>query len=177
MTDPRPLLGEPLPLDLVNTRWTHRGATRDLLGSLDGLATWLESHDLTGDADAATLEALLLTRDALRSLLLAEPGARQSLNEILRHGRVRRILGPDGPVSVAETDDPSWYPAWRAAEEYLGLLEKAPDRIRSCAHPDCVLYFFDVSKNGTRRWCSMSGCGNRFKASRHYARQRAAPLA
>jgi predicted RNA-binding Zn ribbon-like protein len=35
-----------------------------------------------------------------------------------------------------------------------------------------VLHFFDVSKNGTRRWCSMSGCGNRAKARRHYARSR-----
>ena len=36
----------------------------------------------------------------------------------------------------------------------------------------CVLYFYDTSRNGTRRWCSMQGCGGRAKASRHYARTR-----
>ncbi|GAA5165422.1 MULTISPECIES: CGNR zinc finger domain-containing protein [Amycolatopsis] len=172
MTDPRPLLGEPLPLDLVNTRWTERGASRDLLDSLDGLAVWIESNDLTAESTPGVLEALLYTRDALNSLLLGETGGRRRLNEVLEHGRVRRTLGPGGPVSVPETDEPSWYPAWLAADGYLKLLDEAPDRIKPCAHPDCVLHFYDVSKNGTRRWCSMAGCGNRFKASRHYARQR-----
>jgi predicted RNA-binding Zn ribbon-like protein len=46
----------------------------------------------------------------------------------------------------------------------------APDRIRVCAHEACVLHFFDTSRNGTRRWCSMAACGNRAKAFRHYAR-------
>lgn len=46
-----------------------------------------------------------------------------------------------------------------------------PDRIRRCAHPDCVLFFYDTSKNGTRRWHSMATCGNRTKAARHYAKK------
>lgn len=66
--------------------------------------------------------------------------------------------------------DPDWGPAWLAARNYLELLGAAPDRIRSCAHDACVLHFLDTSRNGTRRWCSMATCGNRAKASRHYAR-------
>jgi len=27
--------------------------------------------------------------------------------------------------------------------------------------------FFDGTKNGRRRWCDMSSCGNRAKAARH----------
>ncbi|MBK3630046.1 CGNR zinc finger domain-containing protein [Streptomyces sp. MBT49] len=50
------------------------------------------------------------------------------------------------------------------------VLSAAPDRIRGCAQETCVLHFFDTSRNGTRRWCSMAVCGNRAKASRHYAR-------
>lgn len=61
-------------------------------------------------------------------------------------------------------------PGWLAARNYLELLATAPDRIRRCAHEACVLRFFDTSRNGTRRWCSMAACGNRAKASRHYAR-------
>jgi len=43
-------------------------------------------------------------------------------------------------------------------------------RVRECANGECLWLFLDESKNGTRRWCSMSACGNRAKAHRHYAR-------
>ena len=52
------------------------------------------------------------------------------------------------------------------------MIGEAPHRIRQCAHPDCVLFFYDTSKNGTRRWHSMATCGNRAKAARHRARVR-----
>jgi predicted RNA-binding Zn ribbon-like protein len=35
--------------------------------------------------------------------------------------------------------------------------------------------FFDSTKNGRRRWCDMSTCGNRAKAARH--RKRASEVA
>ena len=37
-------------------------------------------------------------------------------------------------------------------------------RIRKCANPDCVLWYLDTTKSGTRRWCSMAHCGNLEKA-------------
>ena len=43
-------------------------------------------------------------------------------------------------------------------------------RVRQCANPQCQWLFLDDSKSGTRRWCSMSACGNRAKAHRHYLR-------
>ena len=43
-------------------------------------------------------------------------------------------------------------------------------RIRRCAHPACVLYFLDGTKNGTRRWCDMRTCGNRANAAAYYRR-------
>ena len=43
-------------------------------------------------------------------------------------------------------------------------------RVRECANGKCLWLFLDESKNGTRRWCSMTACGNRAKAHRHYAR-------
>ena len=89
-----------------------------------------------------------------------------------RSACVRLALTSEGPAQLIEIDSPAWYPAWAAAENYLQLLADRPERIRSCANPACVLHFYDVSKNGTRRWCSMLGCGNRAKASRHYARHR-----
>ncbi|MFE3674881.1 CGNR zinc finger domain-containing protein [Streptomyces griseus] len=186
-TDPRPLTGEPLALDLLNTRWTDGGVPHDLLDSVAGLGAWLSSPpvreqlgpDPVPAADRATLDRLLLARTALDALAASTAGERPAapadadpLNEVLSHGRVRRTLGPDGaPASTVEVDDPSWAPAWHAAESWLRLLADRPDRIRPCANPACVLHFYDVSKNGTRRWCSMAGCGNRAKARRHYARR------
>jgi predicted RNA-binding Zn ribbon-like protein len=43
-------------------------------------------------------------------------------------------------------------------------------RVRECANGKCLWLFLDEGKNGTRRWCSMTACGNRAKAHRHYTR-------
>ncbi|MGA4841900.1 CGNR zinc finger domain-containing protein [Streptomyces sp. G45] len=179
--DPRPLTGEPLSLDLLNTRWVHEGARQDLLTDIDGLAVWLAANGLDGRfaADGATLENVLRARDALAGLVDlpgkpgGEPAAVARVDAVLSRGRVRARLTPAGPAEEAEFADPAWGPAWLAARDYLDLLSRAPDRIRACAHEACVLHFFDTSRNGTRRWCSMAVCGNRAKASRHYARARA----
>ena len=42
------------------------------------------------------------------------------------------------------------------------------DKIRRCANPECLYLFLDESRAGKRRWCTMSSCGNRAKARRHY---------
>ncbi|MEU9211707.1 CGNR zinc finger domain-containing protein [Streptomyces sp. NPDC048415] len=169
--DPRPLTGEPVSLDLLNTRWNREGVVQDLLTDTDGLAVWLAGNGLDFPADDTVLRHTLQARDALRSAVdgsLAEGAAR--VDAVLAHGCVRVTLTDRGPGESAEFDDPSWGPAWLAARDYLKLLSAAPDRIRRCAHDTCILHFFDTSRNGTRRWCSMAACGNRAKASRHYAR-------
>ncbi|MCX5048200.1 MULTISPECIES: CGNR zinc finger domain-containing protein [unclassified Streptomyces] len=171
--DPRPLTGEPLALDLLNTRWNKEGVVQDLLTDVDGLAVWLDANGLDGrfDADATTLRHTLQARDALKKAVdgsLTEGAG--AVDAVLTHGRIRATLTADGPGELPEFGDPSWGPAWLAARSYLELLSTASDRIRGCAHDACILHFFDTSRNGTRRWCSMAACGNRAKASRHYAR-------
>ncbi|MFF3992117.1 CGNR zinc finger domain-containing protein [Streptomyces cyaneofuscatus] len=184
--DPRPLTGEPLALDLLNTRWIGAEGPRDLLESEGGLAVWLNSEPvrthtatLALPVGRATLDRLLETRTALEALAAsaarreqAAPATAAALNEVLSHGRIRRTLGADGlPESAVELDEAAWGPAWYAADSWLQLVADRPDRIRPCANDACVLHFYDTSKNGTRRWCSMTGCGNRAKAQRHYARR------
>ncbi|MFJ6796642.1 CGNR zinc finger domain-containing protein [Streptomyces sp. NPDC091268] len=181
-TDPRPLTGEPVALDLLNTRWMSDGELADLfagalgLTRLEGLAIWLRTTGLDDRfrADAPTLVHLLTAREAL-ARAVAHPedaGARSLVDSVLEHGRIRATLTAEGPGERAEFADPAWGPAWTAARDYLDLLGGAPDRIRKCASDRCVLHFHDTSRNGTRRWCSMASCGNRAKASRHYARTR-----
>ncbi|MGW4380277.1 CGNR zinc finger domain-containing protein [Kitasatospora sp. NPDC004531] len=182
-TDPRPLTDEPLGIDLLNTRWIDAAGRHDLLDSLDGLATWLHSplvaEALAGApvrADRDTLDRLLRARAALDGMVADPqqpgPAAVDALNSVLAHGRTGHLLRPTGPDSYVEVDEHSWLPAWHAAVSYLRLLGDRPERVRACGNPECVLHFYDVSKNGTRRWCSMAGCGNRAKAQRHYARHR-----
>ncbi|MFJ3933547.1 CGNR zinc finger domain-containing protein [Streptomyces sp. NPDC090029] len=174
--DPRPFVGEPFALDLLNTRWQEHGRQEDLLDTPAGLHVWLAGHGLAErfPAGAESLQAVRTTRRALAAAV-AEPGspdAARQVDEILDHGRVRLTLDAEGPGERAEFTDPHWGAAWTAAQDYRRLLATAPDRIRLCDQPDCIRYFLDTSRNGTRRWCSMALCGNRAKAARHYARSR-----
>ncbi|MFB6892849.1 CGNR zinc finger domain-containing protein [Kitasatospora sp. NPDC056327] len=179
--DPRPLLGEPLALDLLNTRWAGT-PVNDLLAGPDGLAIWLSSSGLTGRCpdDGAALAALLEAREALAAAVRAldagrEPGPAElaGLDAVLRHGRVRREASAAGPVDRVEVDGPHRLAGWLAVDDFLGLLARGPHRIRKCAREACVLHFFDTSQNGRRRWCRMAVCGNRAKAARHYGKARA----
>jgi len=44
--------------------------------------------------------------------------------------------------------------------------------VKACQNPQCVLLFYDTTKNHARRWCSMAACGNRAKVAAHYQRAR-----
>ncbi|WP_405012414.1 CGNR zinc finger domain-containing protein [Kitasatospora sp. NBC_01539] len=190
--DRRPLPGEPLALDLLNTRWDAAAGPADLLDGLDGYRVWLSSAGLTGlcPADGTALAATRHVREVLLSAVApsggrphpgeaaAGPDAVREVNRLLGRGTLRYRLTEAGPATTVEVDDPAWLAGWLALDDYLQLLGTAPDRIRSCAGPHHhPLWFLDTSRNGMRRWCSMAGCGNRAKAARHYRRARGEPAA
>lgn len=191
-------VGERLWLDFVNTDATRRRVRLDALLSFDGLLRWLETAgaldmeramgmrrravEQPAGATAALIEARRV-RATLRQL--AERGSRVErvrgealleLNRVLgRSVGTRRLeLRRDG--SVGRTFVP-------VGDAFAGLLipvvESASDalvhgelaRVRRCAGDDCSRVFLDVTRNGARRWCDMSGCGNRAKAARHRARR------
>ena len=66
---------------------------------------------------------------------------------------LRRAPTTDTEVELANTGQ---RPAWLAAVNYVELLAADASRIRACAHPDCVLHFYDTSPKRSRRWCSMA---------------------
>ncbi|HEY1974269.1 MAG TPA: CGNR zinc finger domain-containing protein [Pseudonocardia sp.] len=169
----RPLPGEPMALDLVNTVWMQHGHPVDLLTLPDGTARWLADAGLPDHPSGPAVTAALLTaREAIRGHF-EQPeseSARAALNTVLDWGRHRSSLGPAGPETIGELADPERRAGWLAAINYLELLTADASRVRRCAHPECVLHFYDTSPKRSRRWCSMAGCGNRAKAARHYAR-------
>jgi predicted RNA-binding Zn ribbon-like protein len=63
------------------------------------------------------------------------------------------------------------YPVVHDAAELL-TSEKL-SRVGQCKDDRCGWLFLDMSRNRSRRWCSMESCGNRAKARRHYQRSQA----
>lgn len=64
------------------------------------------------------------------------------------------------------------WPVMRSAADLLTSAQI--EMVRECGGDDCGWLFVDTSKNHSRRWCSMSDCGNRAKVKRFYRKQKAA---
>jgi len=74
-------------------------------------------------------------------------------------------------------DGSAWRLAFVAREESLDwllaaiarsgaeLIASVSQNLRQCANPDCRILFYDDSRTGRRRWCSMALCGNRNKVA------------
>ncbi|GEM49323.1 CGNR zinc finger domain-containing protein [Deinococcus cellulosilyticus] len=175
MTLLRPVTSEPLSLDLVNCEFMSSGVRQDQLADLEGTLSWLADHGLkVAEQDLQAVRSnLIATRSALRTLLRdpENPVAYLALSQVLARGHLRTALDPTG-VSEQVVVDAAWKPAWLAAQNYTELLRESPERIKACSNHQCILHFFDTSKNNSRRWCSMATCGNRAKATRFVQKQR-----
>lgn len=186
-TSPRfALLGEPLAVDLANTRINDRGCSVDLLATPAALQAWLHAEDkriawsgrVTGD-DLAAMHTL---RDTLATLLDAlvqrqrpKPAAVAALNTTLAgcHTVPERLQWDDAWPRRMTPGSCTRRQALlhTIAADALTLLT-GPDakRVRKCARPDCILRY--VARNPRRRWCSDATCGNRARVARHYLRHR-----
>ncbi|HUS16886.1 MAG TPA: ABATE domain-containing protein [Chloroflexia bacterium] len=185
-------------LDFVNTvNWRGRVAPDDLLRSYADLVQWAQHGELVTTAmaqallgppahDAMQAQVVLDeargTREVLYRLFAASEEHRppdaadvaafnNALGSALAHIRLRPVRGGfewawgEGQGSLAV---PLW-PVLRAAADLLTGPEL--HRIRQCADRECGWLFLDSSKNGSRRWCSMAGCGSRAKARSYYRRK------
>ncbi|GIM96208.1 hypothetical protein Ato02nite_080010 [Paractinoplanes toevensis] len=72
-------------------------------------------------------------------------------------------------------DDPG-RASWPVAVSAVRLLAGGPlDRVKVCAaEAGCIGLFLDTSKNRSRRWCTMDGCGMDAKIQRQASRRQAA---
>ena len=64
-------------------------------------------------------------------------------------------------------------PLWNVARSAIDVLTQDDlKRVKECpGADDCGWLFYDQSKNASRRWCSMEGCGSRVKMRHQYARK------
>ncbi len=177
------LLGEPLALDLVNTRVNVGGHETDLLATPAALTAWVRAERerlaFTGRITRVELAAVRRLRDhidtlvtALRTHTLPTAAAVREVNAILAGTTPHRHLDwtHQGPRRATANPGTRCQALLQVLATDAFELLTGPDapRIRQCAQPGCRLQF--VARNPRRRWCSSRTCGNRARVARHYAR-------
>jgi predicted RNA-binding Zn ribbon-like protein len=171
-----------LSIDFANTRFWRGSATpTEELASPASLRAWCRARGLPDVAwtEAQLAEALAL-REAIYAVFAAfSAGAAPAKADLERINLAleaapprRRLVRENGHCrwEVGRLERTPLAPVvWSAADL---LTHPLIERVRLCANEKCRWLFLDESKSGNRRWCSMSACGNRAKAHRHYARQK-----
>lgn len=160
-------------------------AVFDSLHTPDDLLRWAAASRLSVRADAIVVTRKEISlgrvlRDALWRLTRAairgdhfEPGDVAVVNR----AAARPALAPQ----MDSTGSAAWLlPATgtavlsAVARDALVVLTGAKaGRLRECEAGDCRLVFLDISRPGSRRWCSMERCGNRHKVRELRARRAA----
>jgi len=189
-------VGNQLVLDLLNTCPVQNGEPMELLPDFSALLRWFQAAELLSPRDLAnlqerrgksarvqrrTVEAVRELRERLRKEILTwEHGGSvhhstvAELNRLMADHPMLTRLKASGSLSSTEL----WFEARQPGDLFAPLAHNAAalfasvdrNRVRKCGQ--CVLHFVDISKKGTRRWCSMQLCGNRLKVAAYAARQR-----
>jgi predicted RNA-binding Zn ribbon-like protein len=164
-------------LELVRWSWHARAIDAAELRRLSELAE--EAPERASDV----FKQALRLREAIDRISRAVAAGRAPSDDDLRTAQ-QEYLEALGAASLARDDHRfgwSWrgvddlrLPLWRVAASALELLTEGDlGRVKQCpGADDCGWLFYDTSRNGTRRWCSMEGCGSRMKMRRHYAKHR-----
>jgi predicted RNA-binding Zn ribbon-like protein len=186
-------------LDFVNTLdWRFREAgTEELLKSYHDLLRFAEQSNLlpekqarqllgsvSGSRGLRVLESCAELREAMADVCYAIIDSRnpatESLKILERYFKVARnhqqLCAASARLEWKWRDaqnDPE-IPLWLLSLSAADLMTSdSADRVRACDSDECRWLFLDTSKNHTRRWCDMKICGNRMKARRFKAQQRA----
>ena len=197
MVDPENFVAGALCLDFVNTVGGIRtGVHDDKLQTYDDLVAWAVHGGAIPQEQGSTLKSLGHRRSEMSARTLGEAKAlRESLHGIfsaalkqqapskqafefvnqrlglaMSHARIKRAAEKyEWTWEPPEMLDAPLWPVVHNAGELLA--SESLDRLRECASDTCGWLFLDLTKNGSRRWCAMSGCGNRAKVRRFRDRQ------
>jgi predicted RNA-binding Zn ribbon-like protein len=187
-------------LDLLNTKPVLASGPTELLADFHALERWLIASEIVHSPKAKNLlrswrhspEAALFVRDLVAfrerlrdAVLRLEAGSTpsddfiQEVNRgLLRHPAATTLRRREGRIAREAHFDlkrPSdlWVPIFDGAADLLS--EPEIGRIRQCEAS--VVHFFDTSRKGSRRWCSMNICGNKLKVASYQRRKRGAVTA
>lgn len=190
-------VGNQLALDLLNTKPVLENRPEELLPDAAALERWLISAGIVTTPKQRTLvrswrnsrqaeafvQKLTAFRERLRAAVLRfEAGLLPTdlfvaeLDLLLKEHPQPLQLRRRGSMLVLDRffeprkPEDAWGPIAAAAAALLANLE--PSRIRKCESDSCVVHFYDTSKKGSRRWCSMNICGNRLKVAAYQKRRR-----
>ncbi len=186
-----------LSIDFINTQIVENNAPKDLLTDFADFAAWAAAAhllekpkaekliaDWSGQTEGVAIFAEALKfRSVLREMFVrlaqgktVHKTAMMAINREIRNQRgaveIRQTATGYKKQFLADFRDPRqlFVPIAESAADLLCYGNLA--NLRKCENQDCILYFYDTTKNHTRRWCSMAGCGNRAKAAAFYHRQR-----
>jgi predicted RNA-binding Zn ribbon-like protein len=176
-------LGGRLCLDFVNTI-EDRTSSRpeELLVSPERLVDWALAAGALRDRparppDAALLDDAVELREAFRRVVLRQErtGDLRRVNVAISDAGCHAVLrsARDG-YAWGWSDDSAAALLWAVARDMGSLLtdREALARVRTCGLDTCGWLFIDRSRNRSRRWCSMEGCGNLAKSRTFQARHR-----
>lgn len=154
---------------LANTHPTASRSALDEISTPEQLTAMLTKHRYSGrfDRDLAELREVHETRELLRHIWsLERDDAVEEINRMLRDARALPYLlrhdGFDWHLHATDQDAPL---AERIrVEAALALVDvirsNETGRMRECDADDCTGILLDLSRNGSKRFCSVR-CGNR----------------
>jgi predicted RNA-binding Zn ribbon-like protein len=171
-------------LDLAGTLAARlKQSPRELLAHPSDLARWLVAAELTDAIPEVTQADVALARtlrESIYSLALAHihqralpDEARRKLNRFAAQASAVPQLGKDSGIHISGKTQELLASIARDAVLLFG--RETGTRLRQCEGESCALLFLDTSRSGERRWCSMSGCGNKSKIVEFRRRQRLNP--
>jgi predicted RNA-binding Zn ribbon-like protein len=169
--------------DFVNTRDVEAGT--DTLSDPAALATWLRDNNLLAPGEPASdidLDRAVCVREAIRDLLAAghggiggtgAPAAATLLSTTARRCKLRPEFTASGTARLVAASSG----VDRGIGTLLVLVTAAMAdgrwrRLKVCRNDTCRWAFYDISRSGAGKWCSMAVCGNRSKAAAWRTRQR-----
>jgi predicted RNA-binding Zn ribbon-like protein len=123
------------------------------LTSPQALSEWLATHDLpTGGStpEPADLAATIDLRTALRQVLIGEADTTAALTDY----QLRLTPDPAAGLRITARSGRPWLDAIVETVAHSAARGEW-QRVKLCAAPDCHWAFYDTSRSGRGRWCSM----------------------
>ncbi len=179
-------------LDLANTLIAAKGVPLELMPNFHSFCRWVEKAGLAPVdqikrasqtwsrlQEEAFMDGLRDYRARVKEVIVALGNKKPVPNSFVEETN-RLLIEANAVVQVeahdAKTFRRTWPLNWSQPKSVFGLIAETGlqlicdcdlSLVRKCESPDCVLAFYDTTKNHKRRWCSMDVCGNRHKATLH----------